>query len=79
MEPTYTKLATADFEGTKTILEAMQGAPKLSAELEEGATASGQEKWTMEEYQEKNPEALAKLMTENPKKFAELEAAYFGQ
>lgn len=78
LAPHYTKLATADFEGTKTIIEAMQGVTKLSAELEEGVTAAGREKWTMEDYQSKDPEALMELMTKDPEKFKTLEAAYFG-
>lgn len=75
----YLKLANADFEGTKAIIDAMQGVVKVSAEIEApGATASGREKWTMEDYQEKDPEALMEMMTKEPEKFKKLEAAYFG-
>lgn len=78
LAPHYSKLATADFEGTKTIIDAMQGVTKISAELEEGVTAAGRDKWTMEDYQAKDPEALMELMTKDPEKFKKLEAAYFG-
>ena len=78
LAPHYSKLATADFEGTKTIIDAMQGVTKISAELQEGVAAAGREKWTMEDYQSKDPEALMELMTKDPEKFKQLEAAYFG-
>ena len=32
----------------------------------------------MEDYQEKDPEALMEMMTKEPEKFKKLEAAYFG-
>lgn len=77
--PHYTKLATADFEGTKTIIEAMQGVEKISDEIEvEGASAESREKWNLEDYQTKDPDALLEMMTKEPEKFKKLEAAYFG-
>jgi ATP-dependent Clp protease protease subunit len=78
LAPHYSKLANADFEGTKTIIDAMQGVEKLSAQLEEGASAAGRDKWTMEDYQTQDPEALMEMMTKDPEKFKKLEAAYFG-
>lgn len=78
LAPHYTKLATADYEGTKTIIDAIPGITKLSAELEEGVTASGREKWTLEDYQTKDPDALMEMMTKDPENFKKLEAAYFG-
>jgi ATP-dependent protease ClpP protease subunit len=78
LAPQFTKLANADFEGTKTIIDAMPGVTKLSAQLEEGASAAGRDKWTMEDYQTQDPEALMEMMTKDPEKFKKLEAAYFG-
>ena len=78
LAPHYSKLANADFEGTKTIIDAMKGVEKLSAQLEEGASAAGRDKWTMEDYQTQDPEALMEMMTKDPEKFKKLEAAYFG-
>ena len=78
LAPHYSKLANADFEGTKTIIDAMKGVEKLSAQLEEGASATGRDKWTMEDYQTQDPEALMEMMTKDPEKFKKLEAAYFG-
>lgn len=78
LAPHYSKLANADFEGTKTIIDAMIGVEKLSAQLEEGASAAGRDKWTMEDYQTQDPEALMEMMTKDPEKFKKLEAAYFG-
>lgn len=75
----YLKLANTDFEGTKAIIDAMQGVVKVSAEIDTpGADALGREKWTMEDYQAKDPEALMEMMTKDPEKFKKLEAAYFG-
>lgn len=74
----YEKFATADFDGTKAILEAMQGVPKISAEIENGVVADSRTKWTMEDYQEKDPNALMEMMSTNPEAFKKLEAAYFG-
>lgn len=78
LQENYLKLANADFEGTKTILDAMQGVVKASEEIDTDPSASSCEKWTMEDYQEKNPDALLEMMTNEPEKFKKLEAAYFG-
>lgn len=76
----FTKLATANFEDTKAIIDAMVGVTKISAEIDgPGATAEGREKWTLEDYQEKAPEALLEMMTKDAEKFKKLEAAYFAQ
>lgn len=74
----YEKFAMADFEGTKTILEAMQGVTKISGEIENGAAANSRANWTMEDYQEKDPNALLEMMASNPEAFKKLEVAYFG-
>jgi ATP-dependent protease ClpP protease subunit len=73
----YEKFAIADFEGTKTILDAMQVVQKASEHIENGATAQGREKWTLEDYQNNDPQALATMMTTNPEAFKKLEDAYF--
>jgi ATP-dependent protease ClpP protease subunit len=79
LKDNYLKLANADFEGTKTILNAMQGVTKISAEIEEtGTSATGREKWTLENFQENDPEALMEMMSKEPERFKKLEAAYFG-
>lgn len=76
----YVKFAIADYDGTKAILEAMPPLEKPSANFEHSeTTAQGREKWTLEDYQEKDPKALDKMMVENPKLFAELEASYFSK
>ena len=73
----FAKLLKVDFDGTKAILDTMNGVAKASEGIDPGATASGKENWSLEDYQEKDPEALAKLMVENPEAFKKLEAAYF--
>lgn len=73
----YVKLAIADYDSTQTLLSEMetpkaasQGiTPKVNAE----ADRSG---WTMEDYLNRDPEALEKLIADDPEKVKELNAAY---
>lgn len=67
-------------ETLNAVLDAMPVIVKPSTQFQSGANpnATGREKWTMEDYQEKDPEALAKMMTDEPEKFKVLEANYFG-
>lgn len=74
----YMKLANADFDGTKAIIDGMQGVVKASTELEAHANGASRENWTLEDYQTKDPNALLELMQKDPEKFKKLEAAYFG-
>jgi hypothetical protein len=74
----YEKFAVADFDGTKTVLDTMVGVTKVSDQLESGASAENRTNWTMEDYQEKDPNALLEMMSTNPEAFKKLEAAYFG-
>lgn len=76
----YVKFAMSDMEGTVAILEAMPTIGKPSAHFQPGAeNATGREKWTLEDYQSKDPKALEKMMVEDPKAFAKLEDEYFNQ
>lgn len=76
MAPNYTALLEKDFDGTKAIIEAMKPIEKPVIETT-GDGATGREKWTMEDYQEKDPEALKVMMVKEPEKFKKLEEAYF--
>lgn len=76
----YIKFAVSDIAGTTAILEAMPSIDKASAHFQPGeTTATGREKWTLEDYQGKDPKALEKMMTEDPKAFAKLEDEYFAK
>jgi len=76
----WVKAAEADLENTKAILENMPGIQKPNPnEEEDGAEARNREKWTMEDYQSKDPDALAKMMNDEPEKFEKLQAEYFGK
>jgi ATP-dependent protease ClpP protease subunit len=77
--PHYEKLATNDFDSTKAILDSMPTVDKASAHLDASSNASGRANWTLEEYQEKDPNALLKMMSEDPTAFAKLEDAYFAK
>lgn len=79
LKDNYLKLANADFDGTKTVLNAMQRVTKISEEIEgTGASAISREKWTLEDFQNNDPEALMEMMSKEPERFKKLEAAYFG-
>jgi len=77
----YVSLAERDLDGVKAILEAMPQVSKASSGLDHSseADASGREKWTMEDFMTKAPDALATMMEKEPEKFKKLEADYFGQ
>lgn len=76
LAPNYTALLEKDFEGTKSIIDAMTPIAKPVIETTaDGHT--GREKWTMEDYQTKDPEALKVMMVKEPEKFKKLEAEYF--
>lgn len=79
----FLDLATANFDSTKTILDAMVARPKLTDELngdagDTGASEASRDAWTLEDYLEKAPADYEKMLTENPKQAKALEAAYFG-
>ena len=73
----YVALAQKDFDGTKAVIEALT--PIQKPTIDTGATADGREKWTMEDWQEKDPEGLTEMMVKNPTAFATLEKNYFGK
>ena len=76
----YVKFAMSDLEGTTAILEAMPSIGKPSANFQPGAeNATGREKWTLEDYQAKDPKALEEMMVKDPKAFAKLEDDYFAK
>ncbi len=76
MIPHYEALAKKDFDGTKAIINAMQPLEKPEIK-EEGEGATGREKWTMQDWAEKDPEGLKVLMVEKPEDFKKLEEGYF--
>lgn len=75
----YEALALSDLDSTKAILEAMPKKDKPSNSFEPGKTNTDvRADWTMEDYQEKDPQALSKMMQDDPEKFKQLENDYFG-
>lgn len=76
----YVFLATTNFEKTKSILDKMPAISKASEHLQTPPEATaGREKWTLEDYQAKDPKALEALMVSDPDAFAKLEAEYFAK
>lgn len=76
---TWTKLATADFDGTKAALDALPGIQKPTVQPGAQGDTSVKAGWTLDDYLTKDPEAYEKLKVENPEAAAELEKAYFGK
>lgn len=75
----YIKLATANFEDTKAILDDMAGVEKVSSHIKGESKGESRKDWTLDDYLAKDPEAYEKLKSENPEKAAEIEANYFNQ
>lgn len=70
---TYEAFAVADFEGTKTAIEAMVVVPKLSGELGGDASeAESRKDWTFAIWQDKDPKGLEKMAHENAEEFDKL-------
>jgi len=84
--PHYEKLATADYDSTKAIIDSKVPIPQLSAQLnrqpKDVSDASAPEVkagWTMQDYLDKDPEGLQALYETAPEVVAELEKGYFGK
>ena len=79
MRDTYTRLATLDYDGTKTVLDAMRGVVKvknqLATEEEEDDTHKG---WNFVDFQKKDPAALAAMKENNPDQYKALYKKQFG-
>lgn len=81
LKDTWVAMAQKDFEGTKKILSAQPKATQLSAELNPEAQANGnagREKWTLQDYMDKDPKALDEMFSKEPEKFMQLNDAYYG-
>lgn len=75
----YMSLGVADPDKIKAVLEALPPVQKPEIDPTASAGAKGRDKWTMEDYQDKDPEALAEMMTKDPEAFKKLEDDYFGK
>lgn len=73
----WVAMAEKDYAGTKTIIERLQAVEKPTIEGQN--SPEGREKWTMEDWVEKDPEGLKNLMVDNPTAFAKLDNGYFGK
>lgn len=71
-----------DKEGAIAMMKAIPEVKKPSDEFTgsgDDIDAAGREKWTMEDYLEKDPEALENMMAKEPEKFEKLQAAHYGK
>lgn len=75
----YQKLAEADYDSTKTVIDAMKSVPQLTKELNPKSTEveANKDKWTLEDWIEKDPAGYKKMMAEGSDKLEALENEYF--
>jgi hypothetical protein len=80
-KPTYTKLANADYDSTKAILESMTAAVRLSDIPKPGgkADAATHEGKTFTQLRKEDPKFLLSLKKTNPDKYEELYNAYVAE
>jgi ATP-dependent Clp endopeptidase proteolytic subunit ClpP len=79
MKEQYEKLATADFDSTKAILDKMAGYTPIIGQLDEKKTEDPERaKWNFSDYQKKDPAALAKMKIENKTVFSALFKGEYG-
>lgn len=81
MKATYVSLHKQDAAGTEAILASMKGVTPASAEIKNKADgdkpeAAGRENWTIDDYLEKDPDALDKLIESDPNAVKKLNAVY---
>ncbi len=79
----FVKLATADFDSTKELLDEMPARESLAGKVNgkggADAKAEARKDWTFEDYQKKDPKALAAMKQSDPERFKELfNATYSG-
>lgn len=74
----YEQMAVTDYDFVAGVFAKMGTTPRLSGMLHPGGGAdNARANWTMDDYLEKDPEALEKLYEEDPEKVKELEKNYF--
>lgn len=70
--------AIADYDFVKEVLAKMDNTPKLSAALSgKAGGADVKANWTLNDYLENDPQALAQLEENDPEAYKKLEEAYF--
>lgn len=81
LKATYVGLHVQDSVKTEEILAAMKGVTPASEKIKEkpdgvDPTATGKENWTLDDYLDKDPEALEALMVSDPEAVKKLNAVY---
>lgn len=75
----YVALGVADFDAVKAILDKKPALEKLSNKLEKDKDGKDvRADWKLQDYIDKDPEALEKLIIEDPQKFEALQADHYG-
>ena len=74
----FEALAKKDYEATKALIDSMPAAPKISGQLDpDEDDADPRAKWTLQDYLDNDPQALDELAAKDPKRFEELNRAYY--
>lgn len=74
----FEALAKKDYDATKALIDSMPAAPKISGQLDpDGDGADPRAKWTLQDYLDNDPQALDELAAKDPKRFEELNKAYY--
>lgn len=73
----FTKLANADFESTKSIIESITERKTIAASLNQGGANAGAnankfEGWDFKRFQKENPTELARIKANEPERYKEL-------
>lgn len=81
MKATYVSLHKQDPAGTEAILASMKGVKPASSEIKDtpdgqNPEANGRENWTIDDYLEKDPDALNALIEKDPAAVKKLNAVY---
>lgn len=74
---TYLRLAKADFEGTKTLIEGMKPYKSLASGLGREGNEDKYKGWDFKRFQREAPHELARLRSEDPDRYNELFNAAF--
>lgn len=82
MKDHYVNMATANYDSVEAVFKGMQGvkAPEIvpGGDGPSGDDIKARASWTLDDYLEKAPEALAKMEQDDPEQFKKLNENYFG-
>lgn len=77
-KPSFLKLAKADLESVKSLIDAKaeQASASLADIAKKTTLAAGREDWNYIKWMKEDPDGLKKLKADNPKEFERLQATF---